>query len=228
MTPKILSAPSNNAALLQTYTQSSSGHGFCSMLTLIVGKTSAVLVDPPFMIADAEALLKWIKTITNNPITAIFTSHHHPDHFWSANIVIESYPSAKLYAAPYILNDILSDILKEYEAKPPFVQNLLGAKASMRPTKPEPYPWSFFLLDGNASSPIMLLGPMQGDYNSTIFWLPAERTLIAGDIIYARDIHIWSGHAGEGLVSNPSSELITDTMNTGAKRLRAMQSSKRG
>ena len=60
------------------------------------------------------------------------------------------------------------------------------------PSRPEPYPYSFFILDGHQSSPVILLGPVQGDsVDHTLFWLPVESTIICGDTIYARSTHLW-------------------------------------
>jgi hypothetical protein len=60
------------------------------------------------------------------------------------------------------------------------------------PKKPDVYPYSFFILPGDESSPIVLLGPVQGDsVDHTLFWLPQERTIITGDAVYARSTHAW-------------------------------------
>ena len=72
-----------------------------------------------------------------------------------------------------------------------------------------PFHHSLFVLDGNVDSPILLLGPLQGDSvgkidfvfaslgcllssrDHTLFWLPTERTIICGDAVYARSTHVW-------------------------------------
>jgi glyoxylase-like metal-dependent hydrolase (beta-lactamase superfamily II) len=54
------------------------------------------------------------------------------------------------------------------------------------------YPYSFFMLPGDPSSPVVLLGPVQGDsVDHTLFWLPTERTIITGDAVYSRSTHAW-------------------------------------
>ena len=48
------------------------------------------------------------------------------------------------------------------------------------------------MLPGDPTSPIVLLGPVQGDsVDHTLFWLPQERTIITGDAVYARSTHAW-------------------------------------
>ena len=86
---------------LQTYYLSSSEKGLSSVSTLIVGTKAAALIDPPFLIPDANAVAAWIKQKTTVPLKAIFVTHHHPDHYFSANPILEANPDATLYAAPY-------------------------------------------------------------------------------------------------------------------------------
>jgi glyoxylase-like metal-dependent hydrolase (beta-lactamase superfamily II) len=63
---------------------------------------------------------------------------------------------------------------------------------SAKPTKPEVFPYSFFLLKGDEGSPVCLLGPVHGDsVDHTLFWLPTERTIVTGDAVYARSTHAW-------------------------------------
>ena len=49
------------------------------------------------------------------------------------------------------------------------------------PRVPEAFHHTFFTLEGNEGSPVHLLAPLQGDtVDHTIFWLPRERTIVAG------------------------------------------------
>ena len=86
---------------LQTYIHSSSEKGLSSVSTLIVGTKVAALIDPPFLIPDAEDVVKWIKSKTSLPLKAVFVTHHHPDHFFSANPILQAFPGSELFAAPY-------------------------------------------------------------------------------------------------------------------------------
>ena len=174
---------------LQTYIHSSSEKGLLSVTTLIVGKNSAALVDPPFLIPDAKSVVSWIKGITSVPLQAIFVTHHHPDHYFSANTILDEYPACRLLAAPYVR----AGIDREYDDKVHYWPAVFGAEnVHASPSRPEPYPYSFFILDGHQSSPVILLGPVQGDsVDHTLFWLPVESTIICGDTIYARSTHLW-------------------------------------
>lgn len=174
---------------LQTHIKSSSEKGLSSVSTLIVGAKSALLIDPPFLIPDALAVVSWIKEKTSHPLKAVFVTHHHPDHYFSANPILEAFPTAAFYAAPYVC----AGIDREYDDKVKFWPTVFGKEnVPEAPRKPDPYPYSFIVLDGNPGSPIMLLGPVQGDsVDHSLFWLPTEKTIITGDSLYGRSTHVW-------------------------------------
>ncbi|KAL4814770.1 beta-lactamase-like protein [Aspergillus spinulosporus] len=173
---------------LTTYHLSSSAKGLSSITTLIVGTEEAVLIDPPFLKPDGEAVTSWIKKTSSKPLKAVFVTHHHPDHFFSANSIFEAFPDAKFYAAPYVL----AGINREYEDKVKYWPSVFGAEnIHAAPRRPEAFDFGFFVLDGDPSSPVVLLGPLQGDsVDHTLFWLPSEKTIITGDAVYGRSTHV--------------------------------------
>ena len=178
-----------SSPLLQTYTHVSSEKGLSSVTTLIVGQKAAVVVDPPFLIPDAQSVVSMIKSTTSNPIAAVFVTHHHPDHYFSANPILDAFPEAKFYAHPYVR----AGIDREYDEKVVYWPTVFGKEnVPSSPRKPDVYNYSFFVLPGDEASPVALLGPVQGDsVDHTIFWLPRERTIITGDAVYARSTHAW-------------------------------------
>lgn len=174
---------------LSTHIHISSEKGLSSVSTVIVGSKSCALVDPPLLVPDAKSVVSFIKSTTPLALSAVFVTHHHPDHYFSANPILDAFPSAKFYAAPYVR----AGIDKEYDEKVKYWPTLFGKEnVPEAPKKPENYPWSFFILDGDETSPVMLLGPVQGDtVDHTLFWLPTEKTIICGDSVYARSTHAW-------------------------------------
>lgn len=88
-------------AHLQTHVHSSSEKGLSSVSTLIVGTKSAILIDRPSLIPDALAIVSWIKSTTPSHLAAVFITHHHPDHCFSANPILEAWPQAN-FATPYV------------------------------------------------------------------------------------------------------------------------------
>jgi glyoxylase-like metal-dependent hydrolase (beta-lactamase superfamily II) len=185
------STPTNMAdpkPTLQVHTHISSEKGLSSVTTLIVGSKTGVIIDPPFLVPDALSVVSFIKEKTPNPVVAVFVTHHHPDHYFSANPILEAFPQAKFYAHSYVR----AGIDREYDEKVVYWPSVFGEDVPKHPQKPEIFPYSFFILPGDEGSPVTLLGPVQGDsIDHTIFWLPRERVVITGDAVYARSTHAW-------------------------------------
>ncbi|RAL01045.1 metallo-beta-lactamase domain protein [Aspergillus ibericus CBS 121593] len=185
--------------MIQTHHHPSSTKGLSSLTTLLTTPTTSLLIDPPFLLPDALSTLSWISSLTPHPPSAIFLTHHHPDHFFSANPILSAFPNAKLYAAPYVL----ARINNEYDQKIKYWNEVLeDGLVPEVPRRPEPYPWSFFVLGGEkvgeegekgeGEEVVVLLGPVQGDcVDQTIFWIPGERTVVAGDVVFGRSGHVW-------------------------------------
>ena len=84
----------------------------------------------------------------------------------------------------------------------------------LHPKTPEPFYHTFFTLEGDESSPIHLLTPLQGDtVDHTIFWLPRERIIVAGphpylriliigDAVYGRTHPLWLEEAATPALAN--------------------------
>ncbi|GAA6001937.1 MBL fold metallo-hydrolase [Rhodotorula paludigena] len=163
--------------------------GLSSISTLIVGVEACVLIDPPFLLPDAHELVKFIKEKSSVPLQAVFCTHHHPDHYFSANPLFEAWPEASFFAAPYVCDGID----REYDEKIVYWPAIYGDLVPKNPRKPTRYPFSFFILPGNASSPVILLGPVIGDtVDHSMFWLPREKVIVTGDCMYGRSTHVWA------------------------------------
>ncbi|PYI12396.1 Metallo-hydrolase/oxidoreductase [Aspergillus sclerotiicarbonarius CBS 121057] len=178
--------------MIQTHHHPSSTKGLSSLTTLLTTPTSSLLIDPPFLLPDALTTLTWITSLTPHPPTAIFLTHHHPDHFFSANPILSAFPSAKFYASPYVCTRINN----EYDEKIKYWRSVLGEElVPAMPRRPEPYPFSFFVLGGKEDEEevvVVLLGPVQGDcVDQTVFWIPGAKTVVAGDVVFGRSGHVW-------------------------------------
>ncbi|GLA75118.1 hypothetical protein AtubIFM55763_006381 [Aspergillus tubingensis] len=172
--------------MIQTHHHTSTPKGLSSITTLLTTPHASLLIDPPFLLKDAESTIHWIKSLTPHAPSAIFLTHHHPDHFFSANPILAAFPNAKFYAAPYVC----ARINAEYDQKIKYWPTVLGSDAvPAKPRKPDPYLSSFFMLDG---CPVVLMGPVQGDcVDQTVFWIPESRTVVAGDVVFGRSVHVW-------------------------------------
>ncbi|KAK4052236.1 hypothetical protein OIO90_004458 [Microbotryomycetes sp. JL221] len=176
---------------LETHIHLASEKGLSSITTLIVGPASntAVIIDPPFLNEDAESFVRFVhEKAPGCEVLAAFSTHWHPDHYWAVDVLLKAFPKASFFAAPYVCEGID----REYEEKCKFWPGVYGDAVHPRPTKPKPYPYSFFIVPGHSNSPVVLLGPVQGDCaDHSMFWLPREKTVITGDCVYGRSTHVW-------------------------------------
>jgi glyoxylase-like metal-dependent hydrolase (beta-lactamase superfamily II) len=63
--------------------------------TLATGETEALLVDVPFSRSDAHRVVAAILD-SGRKLTTIFVTHDHPDHFFSLDLLIDSFPNARI------------------------------------------------------------------------------------------------------------------------------------
>lgn len=107
---------------LQVHIKVSSEEGLSSITSLIVGDQGCVLIDPPFLLDDSRAVISFVEEKTQLPVLAVFVTHHHPDHFFSANPILEHWPEASFFAAPYVC----AGVDREYDEKIKFWPTVYG------------------------------------------------------------------------------------------------------
>jgi glyoxylase-like metal-dependent hydrolase (beta-lactamase superfamily II) len=73
--------------------------------TLATGETEALLVDVPFSRSDAHRVVAAILD-SGKKLTTIFVTHDHPDHFFSLDLLIESFPNAQIVAHAVVAKDM--------------------------------------------------------------------------------------------------------------------------
>jgi len=77
--------------------------GFMNNPAFIVTEKSVVVIDPGSSSVIGRELVKRIKEITNNPITHVFNTHVHGDHWLANDGIKESFPKAQFYAHPKMI-----------------------------------------------------------------------------------------------------------------------------
>jgi glyoxylase-like metal-dependent hydrolase (beta-lactamase superfamily II) len=83
-------------------THTSSKIDLSSVASIVIGSKSTITIDPPFLIPDALSVVEQAKSLNSNPVVAAFVTHHHPDHCFGTDLILEAFPKAKFYAAPYV------------------------------------------------------------------------------------------------------------------------------
>ena len=77
--------------------------GFMNNPVFIITSTGVVLVDPGSSLQSGEMVLRQISRITDKPVTHVFASHIHGDHWLGNHAIKNAYPDAKFYAHPEMI-----------------------------------------------------------------------------------------------------------------------------
>ncbi len=77
--------------------------GFMNNPGFIVTDKSVIVIDPGSSVQVGRALVARIKAVTTNPVTHVFNTHVHGDHWLANHGIQEAYPSAKFYAHPEMI-----------------------------------------------------------------------------------------------------------------------------
>jgi glyoxylase-like metal-dependent hydrolase (beta-lactamase superfamily II) len=150
-----------------------------------MGKTDAVLVDPPFTKADAHRVAAMVLD-SGKRLTHIFVTHDHPDHFFSMDVLAEAFPDAEIVAHETVVADIWRSLPFKVSRWSP----MLGDNGPAYPGAPRALTGDTILLEDHE---LKVLGPMQGDHvHSTALWAPDIKALFPGDLVF-NEVHLWLG-----------------------------------
>ena len=77
--------------------------GFMNNPVFVITDKSVVVIDPGSSVQVGRALLEKIRKQTDKPVTHIFDSHVHGDHWLGNQAFLEAYPDVKIYAHPEMI-----------------------------------------------------------------------------------------------------------------------------
>ena len=77
--------------------------GFMNNPVFVITDKSVVVVDPGSSLQVGRALLEKIRKQTDKPITHVFDSHVHGDHWLGNHAFLEENPDVKIYAHPEMI-----------------------------------------------------------------------------------------------------------------------------
>jgi len=157
---------------------------FWTNSVLIEGVHEVMLVDAQLTKTNAERVLQEIKE-THKPLSLIYITHEHADHFLGLEVFRGAYPRARIIAT----SAVGARIHKVYQEKIEKWKQLLGSGATTQVVPIEPF-------DGDTipfeSSHIELLKHIQGDTDeNTMLWIPGPRILLGGDVVF-NDMHVYT------------------------------------
>jgi glyoxylase-like metal-dependent hydrolase (beta-lactamase superfamily II) len=162
----------------------SSADEFWTNSVIIEGPHEVMLVDAQLTKTNAERVLQQIQA-TKKPLSIIYITHEHADHFLGLEVFKDAYPTVRILANSHVA-DRISNV---YQAKIDKWKGILGARATSHIVPISKYDDDFIRFD---NSRIEIIKGIQGDTSeNTMLWLPWQRTLIAGDVVF-NDMHVYT------------------------------------
>jgi glyoxylase-like metal-dependent hydrolase (beta-lactamase superfamily II) len=157
---------------------------FWTNSVIIEGTHEVMLVDAQLTKTNAERVLQEIRE-TRKPLSIIYITHEHADHFLGLEVFGEAYPKARIIA-----NSVIVDrINRVYQEKIDKWQKILGSGGTSRVVAIEKFDGNFIQFE---SSRIEVLKNIQGDTDeNTMLWIPGQRILIAGDVMF-NSMHVYT------------------------------------
>src|SRR5260370_31642646 len=149
---------------------------FWTNSVIIEGADEVMLVDAQLTKTDAERVLQEIKE-TKKPLSIIYVTHEHADHFLGLEVFSEAYPGVRIIA-----NSAVTDrINKVYQEKVDKWKKILDSGATSRVVAIEKFDGNLIKFEGTE---IEDLKNIQVDTNEkTMIWMLGKRILIAGNVL---------------------------------------------
>src|SRR4029077_1129853 len=140
---------------------------FWTNSVIIEGKHEVMLVDGQLTKTSAEKVLQEIQE-TKKPLSLIYITHEHADHFLGLEVFREAYPGARIIAN----SAVVDRINKVYQEKLDKWKQLLGSAGTSQAVAIEKFDGDFIKFE---SSEIEVLKNIQGDTDeNTMLWIPGQ------------------------------------------------------
>jgi len=151
---------------------------------IIEGTREVMLVDAQLTKTSAEKVLQEIRE-TRKPLSIIYITHEHADHFLGLEVFREAYPRVRIIAD----SGVVDRINRVYLEKIDKWKKILGSDATSHVVAIEKVDGNFIEFE---SSRIEVLKNIQGDTDeNTMLWIPGQRILIAGDVLF-NNMHVYT------------------------------------
>jgi len=151
---------------------------------IVEGVHEVLLVDEQLTKTSAERVLQEIKE-TKKPLSLIYITHEHADHFLGLEVFKEAYPRARIIAN----SAVVDRVTKVYQEKIDKWAKILGSGATSQMVAISKFDANFVDFDG---AKIEVFKHIRGDTDeNTMLWSPGQRILIAGDVVF-NDMHVYT------------------------------------
>jgi glyoxylase-like metal-dependent hydrolase (beta-lactamase superfamily II) len=157
---------------------------FWTNSVMIEGVHEVMLVDAQLTKTNAEKVLQAIRE-THKPLSLIYITHEHADHFLGLEVFRGAYPRVRIVAT----SAVVARINQVYQEKIDKWKQLLGSRATTHVVPIEPFDGSTITFE---NSHIEVLKHIQGDTaENTMLWIPGQRILVGGDVVF-NNMHVYT------------------------------------
>ena len=151
---------------------------------MIEGEHEVMLVDAQLTKISAEKVLREIKE-TKKPLSIVYITHEHADHFLGLEVFKEAYPGVGIIASSVVV-DRINEI---YQGKIDKWQKIFGAGATSHVVAISRFDGNVINFEGTN---IQVLKNIQGDTDeNSMLWIPGQRILITGDVLF-NNMHVYT------------------------------------
>jgi glyoxylase-like metal-dependent hydrolase (beta-lactamase superfamily II) len=168
---------SNDDLSLEVFT--STPYGYSVTSTLVYGEDEVLLIDPQFLRSEALKVAELIRA-SGKPLTLIYTTHSHPDHFLGVAALKEVFPEARYVALPQVRERMTTS----WPSRRNFWLPTYGDELpSEQVVLPEALSASQLEFDGHVFPVTGEVVGLDGAGNSFVH-IPELKAVVAGDIVF--------------------------------------------
>ncbi|GII52422.1 MBL fold metallo-hydrolase [Planotetraspora thailandica] len=159
--------------------------------TLIFGEEDALLVDPPFTLAQTEKVAAWVER-SGKRLAYIYVTHGHGDHWFGTSELVKRFPGATVYATEGTI-----EVMHQQagEGREQLWDRIFPGQIPETPVLAQPIPAEGFLLEGQVVRAVET-GHTDTDKTSVLH-VPSIGLVVAGDVAY-NGVHQYILEGGEG------------------------------
>jgi glyoxylase-like metal-dependent hydrolase (beta-lactamase superfamily II) len=155
-----------------------------STATFIWNEDGGLLVDALITRDESELLATWVGD-HDRPLTTVYVTHPHADHFLGLPAVLAAFPAAKAVALPGTIPGLQAQV------SPAAMQvwgGFFPSQLTTEPVVPDALSTNSIPI-GDSVATLIEVGATDTD-NSSVVHVPELRLVVAGDVVYNR-VHMW-------------------------------------
>lgn len=156
-----------------------------STATLIHGNSQSILVDALLTRSEGEQLADWVGHASDTPVSLIYVTHGHADHFFGAGPLLQQFSDARLVTRPEVVDEARQ---QREPATMAVWTSWFDGELDAEPAVPAALSSDHIDLDGHLLA-ILPIGGADG-VTATVVHIPELDVVISGDIAY-NGIHMW-------------------------------------